>query len=274
MDEKNESNLDLTNLTIFTAVNNYFLLFFGLACVMSSLYLQGLFLYFGLIRIGISVSAAVGIILPVYVITRRFPVGFRRQLHIHPPNIRCAFYVLVSTILTVVIIDFVYILSQELFPVPSEFMESLEILKPDGLVAVIVTFLGLCIIVPIAEELVFRGLVQQVFSRNMNGILAFIMAGVFFGVIHLNAHLLISISIYGIFLGFIFYATQNLSYTILSHAAFNTVSFIQLTATQPEQFTEPPFYVKDIRVIVAAIVLLAFFLRKIKKETPGRSLPD
>jgi membrane protease YdiL (CAAX protease family) len=274
MDEKNESNIELRDFNIFTAVNHYFLLFFSIACVMSSVYLQGVFLYFDQIRIGISVSAMVGIVLPIYLITRRFPLGFRLQLRIHRPDAAPTIYVLVATILTVVIIDFIYILSQRLFPVPSDFMESLELLKPDGAYSFIITFVGLCVVVPIAEELVFRGLVQQVFNRNMNDVLAFVIAGIFFGVIHLNAHLLISICAYGVFLGYIFYATRNLTYTILSHAVFNSVSFIQLASTSPEHFTEPPFYVQDAWLIIASAVLLAFFLRKLKKETPHRSLLD
>jgi membrane protease YdiL (CAAX protease family) len=274
MEEKNESNIDLRDFNLFTAVNNYFLLFFSVACVMSSVYLQGLFLYFNQIRIGISVSAIVGIVLPIYLITRRFPLGFRRQLRIYPPEFTRGFYVLVSTLLMVVIIDFIYILSQRLFPVPSGFMESLEILKPTGPGSFVVTFVGLCIVVPIAEELVFRGLVQQVFSRNMNEVLAFVVAGLFFGVIHLNAHLLISICIYGIFLGFIFYATGNLIYTIISHAAFNTVSFIQLASTSPEQFSDPPFYVKEAWLVIVSAVLLAFFLRKLKKGGSATEPPQ
>ncbi len=274
MEEKNESNIELRDFNIFTAVNNYFLLFFSVACVMSSVYLQGLFFYFNQIRIGISVSAVVGIILPIYLITRRFPLGFRRQLRIHRPDFTRLLYVSAATLLTVVIIDFIYILSQKLFPVPSGFMESLEMLKPDGAFAFAVTFLGLCIVVPVAEEIVFRGLVQQVFSRNMNEVLAFIAAGLFFGVIHLNAHLLISICAYGIFLGFIFYATRNLTYTILSHAIFNTVSFIQLATTSPDHFGDPPFYIQDEWVIIASAILLAFLLRKLKKEAPHRSLLD
>jgi membrane protease YdiL (CAAX protease family) len=273
MEEKNESNIDLRDLNIFTAVNNYFLLFFSVACVMSSVYLQGLFLYFNQIRIGISVSALVGIVLPIYLITRRFPLGFRRQLRIRTPDFTSGLYVLIATVLMVVIIDFVYILSQRLFPVPSGFMESLEMLKPDSPFTFVVTFLGLCIVVPIAEELVFRGLVQQIFSRNMNQVLAFVAAGFFFGAVHLNAHLLISITFYGIFLGYIFYATRNLTYTIISHAVFNSVSFIQLASTNPEQFTAPPFYVKDVRLIIASAVLLAFFLKKLKRGDTATEPP-
>jgi len=274
MEDRNESNFELKDLNIFTAVNNYFLLFFGLACVMSSVYLQGLFLYFNQIRIGISVSALVGIILPIFLITRRFPQGFRRQLRIARPAPARTIYVIVSTLLMVVIIDFIYILSQRLFPVPGDFTENLELLKPDGAYTFLVTFVGLCVVVPFAEELVFRGIVQQVFHRNMNDVLAFVTAGIFFGVVHLNAHLLISICVYGVFLGFVFYATQNLIYTILSHAVFNTVSFIQLASTSPEHFGDPPFYVKDAWMIIASAVLLAFFLRKIKKEASHRSLLD
>ncbi|NIM19278.1 MAG: CPBP family intramembrane metalloprotease [Candidatus Latescibacteria bacterium] len=273
MEERDESNYELETPDIFTVVNNYFLLFFGIACVMSSIYLQGLFVFLDQLRIGISVSSLVGIIIPMYLFFRRSPLGFKQQLRILPPKSTMGVYVILATIMSIVTIDFIYIISQRMFPVPTEFTESLKTLKPEGAGAVAITFLGLCVVVPFAEELVFRGLVQQVFTRNMDGVLAFIMAGLFFGVVHLSAHLLISVSLFGILLGFIFYATKNLTYTILSHAVFNAVSFIQLVTTPADHLDDPPFYIQDTRLLVASVVFLAFFLVKIKKgdtetETP------
>jgi hypothetical protein len=182
-------------------------------------------------------------------------------------------YVVLVTLAGVVIIDCIYLLSQRLLPAPVDFIEGLKILKPQGVWSFLITFLGICVVVPIAEELVFRGIVQRVFSRNMNPIIAFILAGIVFGGIHLDAHLLISISCFGIILGFIFYATNNLTYTILSHAVFNTVAFVQLSTTSPDLLETPPFYVRDVRFIIVSAILLFFFLRKIKKGGSYKETP-
>ena len=161
--------------------------------------------------------------------------------------------------------DVIFLFTQRIFPPPPDFIEGLLELKPAGPYEYVITFTGLCLAVPIAEEIIFRGIFQRVFMRNMNGVVAYILAGVFFGVVHMDFHLLVSISVFGIFLGFIFCSTGNLTYPILAHAVFNGISFIQLATTPEVRLDEPPFYIQDTRILVASIVLLVFFLIKIKQ---------
>ena len=265
MEPGNESNLDLKPSDVFGQVNNYFLLFFGFMCLLSSVYILSLFIYMDQLRIGITVSSVFGIILPVFLFTRRFPTGFTRQLRIRPPKPEPTFQILLATVLVVVLVDVIFLFTQRIVPPPPDFIEGLLELKPAGPYEYVITFTGLCLAVPIAEEIIFRGIFQRVFMRNMNGVVAYILAGVFFGVVHMDFHLLISISVFGIFLGFIFCSTENLTYPILAHAVFNGISFIQLATTPEVRLDEPPFYIQDTRILMASIVLLVFFLIKIKK---------
>jgi len=170
--------------------------------------------------------------------------------------------------------------TQQIIPAPEGYMESIRELRPANPGAVIVTFIGLCVIVPIAEEVVFRGMVQRIFGLNMSPVLAVVLSGIFFGALHLSLHLLISITFFGIFLGYLFFVTQNLTYPILGHAAFNTAAFLQLTLTPEDRLSEPPFYVEDVWGLIVSCVLLAFLLRKISKggsraqETPSGNSTD
>jgi membrane protease YdiL (CAAX protease family) len=273
MEPDDERNLDLRPPDMFEQVNNYFLLFFAFACLLGSVYIQTLFIYLGQLRLGIAVSSFFGIILPIYVFSRRFHSGFTQQLKIQPVRPELAVQVVLATMMVVVVVDVIFIITQRIFPTPPDFVEGLMELKPASLYEYVVTFAGLCLAVPIAEEIIFRGMFQRVFTRNMGGVFAFVLAGVFFGVVHMDAHLLISISVFGIFLGFLFYATDNLTYPIMAHALFNTVSFIQLASTPEDLLEEPPFYIQDTRILVAAIVMLVFFLVKIKKGGAGTEPP-
>jgi membrane protease YdiL (CAAX protease family) len=265
MERGDESNLDLKPPDVFGLVNNYFLLVFAFVCLLSSVYIQSLFMYMGRLQIGITISSVFGIILPVYLFTRRIPVRFAQQLRIRPPRAEPAFQIILATVMIVVLVDVIFIFTQRLFPTPPDYIEGLMELKPAGAYQYVITFAGLCLAVPIAEEIVFRGIFQRVFSRNMNGVLAYFLAGVFFGVVHMDTHLLVSISVFGIFLGFIFHSTGNLTYPILAHAIFNSISFVQLTTTPDDLLEEPPFYIQDTRILVAALVMLVFLLIKIKK---------
>lgn len=264
MEERPESNTDLKSTDVFTAVNNYFLLFFCGSCVLSSMYLQQLFLYLGLYRVGVAVAPLFAIVLPVYLLLRRIGPGFSRQVRLAPMRVPRVLYVAMATLATVVIVDQIYVINQQFSPVPREYIESLKDLRPADGWNFAVIFAGLCVLVPVSEELVFRGLIQQVFARNMGPVAAFLLTGLLFGAVHLNAHLLISISFFGIFLSFVFYATANLAYTIIAHSLFNTIALLQLTFSDAADTTDLPFYLQDVRIFVVSAVMLVFFLYKIK----------
>jgi len=274
MEEKPESNIELRSQDVFTAVNNYFLLFFCASCVLCSMYLQELFAFIGQYRIGITASSLVAIILPIFALLRRIGPGFAKQLHLGLPRAPQFVFVTLATLMSVVVADQIYVIGQQFSPVPEEYIESINELKPSGAWTFALSFVGLCVMVPIAEEFVFRGMIQQIFTRNMGPVIGFLLSGLIFGAVHLNAHLLVSISFFGVFLGYVFYATGNLSYSIMAHALFNAVALVQLVLGGAEEGAELPFYLRDVRIFVFCLVLFVFFLFKIKRGGPAVEPPQ
>ncbi len=237
------------------------------------MYLQQFSVNIGQYRLGIGVSAFVAIVLPIYFLLRRIGPGFKRQVRLAAPRASQLAFVILATLAAVVIVDQIYLITQRFSPVPNEYVENLKYLKPVDGPSFAAIFVGLCLLVPVAEELVFRGMIQQIFTRNMGGVLGFLLAGLVFGAIHLNSHLLISISFFGIFLGFVYYATGNLFYSIIAHGLFNTIALYQLTAGASADPSGLPFYLRDVRIFVASLVLLVYFLFKIKRGGPETEPP-
>lgn len=265
MEEHPEGNYDFGTPTIFSVLNNYYLLFFSVTCLLASVFTQQLFYLIDQLRLGICVAPLLGIILPVYLITRRFPSGFKSQIRIKPLRPTTTAAVIVATLAVVVIVDSIYVYSQEFLPAPTDYIEGLKELKPTGTLAVAVTFVGLCILVPLGEEIIFRGIIQRVFCRNMHVAFAVALAGLVFGVIHLTPQLLLSMVFFGVFLGYIFYVTSNLTYSILAHALLNTTAFVQLVFSTEEQLVAMPMYVRNPLIVGASLVVLALMLAAIKK---------
>jgi membrane protease YdiL (CAAX protease family) len=272
MEQENQGNTSV-RVDVFSMVNNYFLLFFCASCVLSSMYIQQLFLTAGANRLGIGASALIGLLLPAYLLLRRFPRGMRGQLRISRPQIHRLILVMVATAAVVVLVDQIYVVNQRFSPVPEDYAEAIRELKPSNATQFVITFLGLCLLVPIAEEVIFRGLIQQVFTRNMRPVLAVLLAGATFGAVHLNAHLLISITVFGCFLGYIYYVTGNLTYTIIAHAIFNGVAFAQLAFQSEREASALPVYLTDVRIVVASLVIFVFLLLKIKEGGPETRPP-
>ena len=272
MQERPESNSDLKRRGgIFEVFNQYFLLFFALCCIFSSVFVQELFISLQQYRLGISVAPFLGIVLPIFLLTRQFPTSFARQLRIRRPGLTLTLYVTLATIAMVAVVDHVYVISQQFMPEPEAYLDTLKMLKPSGILPTALTFVGLCIVIPIAEEVVFRGIIQRVFERNMGGIVALLLAGTFFGVLHFNPQLLLSMTSFGIFVGFIFYATSNLTYTILAHAVLNTVAFVQLTFGSGDDLGTAPFYLQDWWYLPLALAVVVILMRETKKK--GEALP-
>jgi hypothetical protein len=274
MENQNQSNSPAGN-DLFAVVNNYFLLFFGISCVISSLFIQSLFVSVGQYRAGIAVSSLFGIVLPVALLMRKFPGGFTGQIRLTRPRIHRLILVIVASCAAVVLVDQIYVINQHFTPVPEEYAEQIRELKPGTAWQLIVTAIGLCILVPVAEEMVFRGLIQRIFSRNMLPIVAVLLSGALFGAVHLNAHLLISITCFGWFLGFLFESTGNLVYSMVAHAIFNTVALVQLTTDASVESGNLPVYLRDVWMVVVALVLFIFLVRKIHEGgSEAQPLPE
>ena len=158
---------------------------------------------------------------------------------------------------------FCYVINQHFTPVPEDYADQIRELKPQNALQLVVTILGLCFLVPVAEEMVFRGMIQRIFSRNMGPVVGVLLAGAIFGAVHLSPHLLISITCFGLFLGFLFESTGNLVYTMVAHAIFNTVALIQLTTDGSVESGNLPVYLRDVWMVVVALVLFIFLVRKI-----------
>jgi membrane protease YdiL (CAAX protease family) len=265
MEEKIKGNHEFEPPDIFSVLNNYVLLLFGLTCILSSGFIQQLFYVLRQYRIGLIVAPLLGIIAPVYLITHRFPAGFRKQLRIHRPNLLQSLWVLIATSCVVVIVDYIYAFSQRFMSSPTDYVEGLKELKPEGATAIALTYLGICVLGPVGEEIIFRGIVQRVLARNMGEILALVLAGTFFGVIHLTPQLLLSMIAFGIFLGYLYFVTSNLMYPILAHCALNTVSYIQLILLPKDELASIPPYAEDPWVLGVSIVILAYVLVRMKK---------
>ena len=103
MQDPTGGNYELGEQTVFAAMNQYFLLFFSVSCVLSSVFIQELFLLADQFHLGISVAPLVGIVLPIFLLTRRFNGGFLGQMKFAMPQPMLVLLVFVATLAMVVI---------------------------------------------------------------------------------------------------------------------------------------------------------------------------
>jgi uncharacterized protein len=78
----------------------------------------------------------------------------------------------------------------------------------------------------IAEEFLFRGLVQRSFERVLGSWKGVVLAGVIFGAYHLNPFSLIPLALLGIYLGFLTMRSESIWVSVVAHFFNNAVACI------------------------------------------------
>ena len=101
-----------------------------------------------------------------------------------------------------------------------DYHEMIEIAE-NSKIDIYLNLIASCIFIPILEELLFRGLVMNGMLECANPVISIIMSGVFFGLMHLQAIQVGYAILAGIMLGTIYYLTNNILMSILSHMLFN-----------------------------------------------------
>jgi membrane protease YdiL (CAAX protease family) len=99
----------------------------------------------------------------------------------------------------------------------------------------------------IAEEFVFRGFLQRSLEEKLKPVIAIIISGVFFGMIHFNPIDMLPLIMIGIFLGYLAYVSGNILIPIIIHFANNA-------------FAISMFYLADVAVTDSAAGELSLML--------------
>jgi uncharacterized protein len=127
-----------------------------------------------------------------------------------------------------------YMFFQDKIPVPKLLQEFLDPIKKmmESLVAVLVhsdslpelffVIFVVAIVPAIAEEFLFRGLIQSTFNRIMPPMVAAMLAGIIFGLYHVNPFEVLPLVGLGIFFGILRYRSQSLVVPMAAHF-FNNV---------------------------------------------------
>jgi hypothetical protein len=110
---------------------------------------------------------------------------------------------------------------------PMEEQDAVRLLKTSGDSATVaVLMFGACIGAPIAEELIFRGMIYAPLRNITDKWFAMLFSALWFGIIHANLPSFIPLSCLGFFFALAYELTGSLTISILMHMMFNTVMIL------------------------------------------------
>ena len=143
---------------------------------------------------------------------------------------------------------------------------------------IIWTILGICILVPIAEELLFRGIVQNELSAVFSERTAVLAQALLFSLFHLQLVQSVYVFIPGLVMGIVYATTRSLYLPIFMHMLFNFFgSGVFYTLTESAPGIQTAVYLAQYACIFVGIAVLAGLVRhrrladRARIDSPARS---
>lgn len=96
-------------------------------------------------------------------------------------------------------------------------------------------FITVAILAPILEEFIFRGIILDGLLKKKSPGIAILLSSFLFAFVHLNPWQFIGAMLIGFFMGWIYWKTNNLGYTILIHFVNNSVASLFVSLSDSEE---------------------------------------
>lgn len=117
---------------------------------------------------------------------------------------------------------------------------------------------------PIAEEILFRGVIS--YNLTFSGrylVLGLLMQALIFSLIHGTITHLLSTFVLGVFLGVIYYVSNNLIFPIITHIVYNVIAYQGFNINIPDILFSPFIWVPILIIILAYLLGLAIHCKKL-----------
>lgn len=258
---------------LFGRVNNYFLLIYAFACYLMASSLSGLLYLGGRATLSVVIPALVGYLLPLWVLTARYGLSLPRETRLRRPDAPAAALVLAASAAVIYPFDSVTWLFERWRPADSDYISILLAFKPKGILHFAAMTLGMAVLTPLGEEMLFRGLLQQTLRRNMGAATAVVLSGLLFAVSHGTLFLIPGVALLGIMIAWVYHRTGNLLYAVLIHAVFNFFSLWRLHEATEESLRSAGGPGPDWRWLLGSAVVLVAALRMLAGRTRGGEGP-
>lgn len=99
----------------------------------------------------------------------------------------------------------------------------------------IVTFIHVCILAPIIEEIIMRGFVLGGLQSSVGILASLVISSILFALLHFNMVQILSAFICGIILGMLYLRTGSILCCMIAHCSYNMISYFTTIAPLVEK---------------------------------------
>lgn len=155
-------------------------------------------------------------------------------------------------------------LSARLHPPSPEYLAFLRENLPHDTVATVVAFAAAAVVAPLAEELLFRGLLYRTARERWGAPRAAVLVSLFFGVAHWEPWSLFGLVFLGYVLCVLYERTGSLLAPVLAHGVHNAVSLALLIRWQDDLDAQPTSSVVVLLAAGVSLLLLVALLARLR----------
>jgi membrane protease YdiL (CAAX protease family) len=177
-------------------------------------------------------GAVLGVVVPLVLLALDGTLRPRDDLGLHRPSLRASLLVSGFALAGVAPVSLLAGWSARLHPVDPEWLRLVNESLPDTPGALLVTVLAVVVAAPLAEEIVFRALLQRLAARLWGGAAAAVVTALVFAIVHGEPWYLFGLFGVGLILAVVWEATGSLLACWLAHAAHNAASLALLLAAR------------------------------------------
>jgi membrane protease YdiL (CAAX protease family) len=132
-------------------------------------------------------------------------------------------------------------------------------------------FIMLCVVAPVLEEIIFRGVLLTGLLRNYRPWVAIGQTALLFGLIHMNPLQIVGAGLLGLSLGWLYYRTRSLLLCMVMHALNNFMAFWSMLSNKLPDEQAPHESFNSVALYGAmwlgAALVVAYILWRVQQAT-------
>jgi len=218
-----------------------------------------------------------GVFVPLYLVARNGNLSVRSDYSLWPPQ---PLILLAAALMAVLALSPTSVLAQfslRLHPADADWIAFMAESMPDGPAAILLAFLTVVVAAPLAEELIFRGLLHRLASRMWGRWPAIMISSLVFGIVHGEPWYLFGLIGIGVVLAVVYEATGSVLACWVTHMVHNGISLAMMLWSEQATAEILPLTFTDWLVAggsLVLLVLLSAFLLQSWRPAPAIRNPD
>lgn len=175
-------------------------------------------------------GGVLGVGAPLLVLARSGEMDLRRDLGWRSPTVREAVLVAILALVSIPATSLLAEFSLRLHPADPEWVRLLNEQLPRGGGELLLAAFALVVVAPLAEEIVFRALLQRLAGNLWGAVPAVVISSLVFAIAHAEPWFLLGLVGVGVMLAVVWETTRSLQAVWLAHALHNAFSLVMMTS--------------------------------------------